>query len=81
MDSTNKSLVNSMFARGLAAAVIAQLALQAGIPGAEFLVKVAYVTITGTIILSSIKIFFVKQNMPIPKEVVSKIKQKRATRR
>ncbi len=55
-----KSLVNSMFARGLAAAAVAQLALQAGIPHADFLVKVVYVTITGTILLSSVKIFILK---------------------
>ena len=63
MDIGNKNLVNSIFARGLAAAAIAQLALQAGIPNAEFVVKIAYVTITGTIILSSIKIYFLKRKM------------------
>ncbi len=57
----NRALVNTMFARGLAAAAVAQLALQAGIPGAEFIVKVAYVTITGTILLSSLRVFFMKK--------------------
>ncbi len=59
----SRSLVNSMFARGLAAAAIAQLALQAGLPGAAFIVKVVYVTITGTIILSSVRVFIVKSKM------------------
>ena len=55
-----RSLVDSMFARGLAAAVIAQLAVSAGIPHADFIVRVAFVTITGTILLSSIRIFILK---------------------
>ena len=63
-----RSLVDSMFARGLAAAAVAQLALQAGVPHAEFIVKVAYVTITGTIILSSIKIFIIKYKGGFPSE-------------
>ena len=62
-----RSLVNSIFARGLAAAAVAQLALEAGIPHAAFLVKVSFVTITGTIILSSIRIFLLKRKMPTPK--------------
>ncbi len=60
MVAENKSLINSIFARGLAAAAIAQLALQAGIEHADFLVKVTFVTITGTIILSSLKVFIFK---------------------
>ena len=64
MSPENRSLVNSMFARGLAAAVIAQLALEAGIPQADFLIRVAFITITGTIILSSIRVLFVKLRMP-----------------
>lgn len=64
MKPENRSLVNSMFARGLAAAVVAQLALQAGVPQAEFLIKVVNITITGTIILSSIRVLFVKLKMP-----------------
>lgn len=67
MDPEHRSLVNSMFARGLAAAVIAQLALQADIVHAKFLVDVAYITIAGTIILSSIRVFFVKLKLPTPK--------------
>lgn len=63
-DPTNRSLVNAIFARGLAAAAIAQLALQAGVPHADFIVKVVFVTITGTIILSSIRVFLIKIRMP-----------------
>ena len=64
MDQDNKSLVNSIFARGLAAAVIAQLAVQRGIPHAEFLLKVAFVTIFGTILISSIMVFLLKKGLP-----------------
>ncbi|MBU0457704.1 MAG: cation:proton antiporter [Nanoarchaeota archaeon] len=63
MNPINKDLINSIFARGLAAAAIAQLAVQAGIPYADFIGKVTYVVITGTIILSSIKIFIVEHKM------------------
>ncbi len=63
MGQDNRVLVNAIFARGLAAAAIAQLALQAGIPHSEFLVKVAYVTITGTILLSSIRVFLLSRKM------------------
>jgi len=68
MDPENRSLVNSIFARGLAAAAIAQLAIVAGIPHADFLAKIAYVAITGTIILSSVRVFFVKRKLPQPEE-------------
>jgi len=61
----NRSLVNSIFARGLAAAAVAQLAVDAGVPQADFIVKVAFIAITGTIILSSIRIFFVKRRMDL----------------
>lgn len=68
MSPENKSLANSMFARGLAAAAIAQLALQAGIPHADFIIKVAYVVITGTIILSSARVFIIKRKLPATAE-------------
>ena len=64
MASENRSLVNAIFARGLAAAAIAQLAMNAGIPNAAFIAKIVYVTITGTIILSSIRVFLIKRKMP-----------------
>jgi cell volume regulation protein A len=73
MDKDNKDLVNSIFARGLAAAVIAQLAVQKGIPHAEFLLKVAFITITGTILISSVRVFLLKKDLP--KEEVKKKKK------
>ncbi len=68
MGSNYRSLVNSIFARGLAAAAVAQLALQAGIPHADFMVKVSYVAITGTIVLSSVRVFWVKRKLPAAEE-------------
>ncbi len=68
MDANYRSLVNSLFARGLAAAAVAQLALQAGIPHADFIVKVSYVAITGTIALSSARVFWVKRRIPAAEE-------------
>ena len=70
----NRTLVNSIFARGIAAAAIAQVALTQGLPHAELLVKIAYVTITGTIVLSSIRVFFVKRKLPKPEEEMSQKK-------
>jgi potassium/hydrogen antiporter len=67
LEPHNRSLVNSIFARGLAAAAIAQLAIDSGVPGALFIMKVAFITITGTIILSSVRIFIVKRQMPVVK--------------
>jgi len=64
MEDDYKNLVNSIFARGLAAAAVAQLAIQAGIPNAPFIAEVAYVAITGTIILSSVRVFLVKVKLP-----------------
>ena len=57
MEPKNRSLINSIFARGLAAAAVAQVAILAGVPQADFIAKVAYVVITGTIVLSSLRIF------------------------
>ena len=59
-ESFNRKLVNVIFARGLAAAAIAQIAISNGIAGADFIAKVIYVTITGTIILSSLSVFVIK---------------------
>lgn len=58
MTHREKSLINSIFARGLAAAAIAQVALLNNIPQAEFISKIVYAVIAGTIILSSGSIFF-----------------------
>jgi len=61
MEGDYRSLVNSIFARGLAAAAVAQVAILAGVPQADFIGKVAYIVITGTIILSSVRVFIFKE--------------------
>ena len=66
MESPGRLLVNSIFARGLAAAVIAQIAVIQGIPHAVFIAKVTYVVITGTILLSSVRVFIYKRKFPLP---------------
>jgi len=53
-----------MFARGLAAAAIAQIAVQSELPGAKELASIAYVVITGTIILASANIFIDRWRAP-----------------
>ncbi len=55
--SWDRKLINVIFARGLAAAAIAQIAISQGVMHAEFLAKVIYVVITGTILLSSLSVF------------------------
>lgn len=57
----DRRLVNSIFARGLAAAAIAQSAVIQNIPQAAFISKVTLTVITGTIILSSARIFLNSQ--------------------
>ncbi len=64
MQEVSRSLVNSIFARGLAAAAIAVVAVQAGVPQAGFIAKITYVVITGTIVLSSIRVFWVRMKSP-----------------
>jgi potassium/hydrogen antiporter len=68
MDHDHRSLVNAIFARGLAAAAIAGLAIEKGFPNAQFIAEIAYVVITGTIILSSIKVFIIKRRLPSNEE-------------
>ena len=60
---TDKRLVTSMFARGLAAAVLAQVAIQKGIQFAPLIANVAYIVITFTIVLSSVRIFLFKNSI------------------
>jgi potassium/hydrogen antiporter len=72
MEPINRGLVNSIFARGLAAAAIAQLAIIKIPPGLiatsilEQVMKIAFITITGTILLSSIRVFLIKRHLPKP---------------
>lgn len=63
-----RRLVNSVFARGLAAAAIAQAAIFQNIPQAEFISKITYVVIPGTIILSSFRIFLASRGIKTSKE-------------
>jgi len=58
----DRKLVNIIFARGLAAAAIAQIAIQQGFPNADIIGKIIYVVITGTIILSSASVFMFKRH-------------------
>lgn len=70
--------VNSVFARGLAAAAIVQVAIELGIPHAAFIAKITYVVITATIIFSSIRIFILKrmhQELSLPEKVEKKSKK------
>src|SRR3989338_5291415 len=54
----DKKIMNSIFARGLAAAVLAQLAIQNNIQNAELIAKITFSVIMFTIILSSARIFY-----------------------
>ncbi len=58
----DRKLMKSIFARGLAAAAIAQIVLFNNIENALLITNTTYSVITFTIILSSIKIFFIKKN-------------------
>jgi len=50
-------LVNNIFARGLAAAAVGQVAITAQLPSANIVLEIIYVVITITIILSSTMIY------------------------
>ena len=63
MPKDQRKLVNAVFARGLAAAVLIQAVIQAGMPGAEYMARVVYVVIIGTIILSSLRVFILRMNL------------------
>ena len=63
MPGAQRKLVNAVFARGLAAAVLIQAVIQAGMPGADYLARVVYVVIIGTIILSSLRVFILRVSL------------------
>ena len=63
MPKDQRQLVNAVFARGLAAAVLIQSVIQAGMPGAEYMARVVYVVIIGTIVLSSLRVFVLRMNL------------------
>lgn len=53
----DRKIINSIFARGLAAAVLAQLAIQNNLHNAELIAKITFSVIMFTIIFSSVRIF------------------------
>ncbi len=57
----DRNLISAIFARGLAAAAIAQVVALSGIPGGEMITAITYAVITFTIILSSVRVFIVKR--------------------
>ena len=63
MSRAQRELVNAVFARGLAAAVLIQAVSQAGMPDAEYMARVVYVVIIGTIILSSLRVYILRMNL------------------
>ena len=63
MTKGQRELVNAVFARGLAAAVLIQAVIQAGMPDAEYMARVVYVVIIGTIVLSSLRVYILRMNL------------------
>ncbi len=53
----DKILINSVFGRGISAAVLAQIAIEMNIPYSIFISKVVYIVIVETIFLSSTRVF------------------------
>ena len=68
---SNKGLIDSIFARGLAAAAIAQIAITRNFLGAEEISKIIYVTIAGTIILSSLNILYEQYKNAQQKSIIA----------
>ncbi len=63
-NASNRGLIDSVFARGLAAAAIAQIAITSNLSGAEELSRIIYITIAGTILLSSLSILYEQYKNP-----------------
>jgi cell volume regulation protein A len=55
----DQRIVCSMIGRGLAAAALAQLVISKGITGMEPLIGIIYIVLIGSIIISSLQLFFV----------------------
>ncbi|MAF99053.1 MAG: hypothetical protein CMH61_00420 [Nanoarchaeota archaeon] len=60
----DRTIVKSMFARGIAAAAIIQIAIQQGIADAVMLADIVYAVIIFTVVLSSVRIFIAKLGEP-----------------
>lgn len=61
LKSMDQELVSGIFARGLAAAAIAQVVIEAQIPNTQMLPGIVYSVIIFTIMLSSASIFWIKR--------------------
>jgi cell volume regulation protein A len=61
MSVMDRKMINSMFARGLAAAAIAQLALQSNISYAGIISEITYGVIGFTVLLSSFRVWIAKR--------------------
>ena len=61
-EAFDRKIINSIFTRGIAAAVLAQLAIQYNLQNGELIAKIVYSTIMFTVVLSSARIFLVRRN-------------------
>ncbi|MEM4257299.1 MAG: hypothetical protein QXD98_02985, partial [Candidatus Diapherotrites archaeon] len=66
----DSKIIRAVFARGLAAAAIAQILILDNIPFASDIASIVYVVILGTIILSSFEIFFILRRSNVIKQAV-----------
>lgn len=57
LEKMERVLVNSLFARGIASAVIILIAIRRGLDPGSLIIDTVYVVITATIVLSSIRVF------------------------
>ena len=64
-NNDERRLISSIFARGLAAAAIAQTVVNYNIPLIQDIVKITYAVIVFTMVLSSIKVFILKRKMSL----------------
>ena len=65
----DKKIMNSIFARGLAAAVLAQLAIQNNLQNAELISKITFSVIMFTIVFSSVRVFLVNKEYQSAKAI------------
>ncbi|MFH1210145.1 MAG: cation:proton antiporter [archaeon] len=64
-DEFDRKLIQSIFARGLAAAAIVQIVLLNNIENAVFISNIVYSVISFTIVLSSIRIFLIERHIKL----------------
>ena len=75
VDDKSKQLLRYLIPKGLAAAVLAQLALESNIPGADTLVHVVFSVILISIIMTSVLIFLIGKKGKMPSFDFTKDKQ------